>query len=215
MIVMGIFFTKKISMVKNKIEQFGIIILAAGQSSRLGSPKQLLEFDGRKLIVGAVETATYFSLYPVIVVLGAHAEIIKSYLDMPSIKLVQNENWNKGVSSSIKKGVEEMELNYPHVDGLILMVCDQPYLDHITIQKLIDLQRQTDLVAVACEYDGIPGTPALFHKSLFGELSILEGDKGARKLFESMKDKVARLPFSAGAIDIDTQEDYLKLIKGN
>jgi len=212
---MGIFFTKKISMVKNKIEQFGIIILAAGQSSRLGSPKQLLEFDGRKLIVGAVETATYFSLYPVIVVLGAHAEIIKSYLDMPSIKLVQNENWNKGVSSSIKKGVEEMELNYPHVDGLILMVCDQPYLDHITIQKLIDLQRQTDLVAVACEYDGIPGTPALFHKSLFGELSILEGDKGARKLFESMKDKVARLPFSAGAIDIDTQEDYLKLIKGN
>jgi molybdenum cofactor cytidylyltransferase len=202
-------------MVKNKIEQFGIIILAAGQSSRLGSPKQLLEFDGRKLIVGAVETATYFSLYPVIVVLGAHAEIIKSYLDMPSIKLVQNENWNKGVSSSIKKGVEEMELNYPHVDGLILMVCDQPYLDHITIQKLIDLQRQTDLVAVACEYDGIPGTPALFHKSLFGELSILEGDKGARKLFESMKDKVARLPFSAGAIDIDTQEDYLKLIKGN
>ena len=202
-------------MVKNKIDQFGIIILAAGQSSRLGSPKQLLEFEGRKLIVGAVETATYFSSYPVIVVLGAHAEIIKSYLDMPNIKLVQNENWKQGVSSSIKKGIEEMNLYYPHVDGLILMVCDQPYLDHTTIQKLIDLQSQTNLAAAACEYDGILGTPALFHKSLFGELSILEGDKGARKLLESMKDKVARLPFSDGATDIDTQEDYLKLIKGN
>ena len=109
-------------MVKNKIDQFGIIILAAGQSSRLGSPKQLLDFEGRKLIVGAVETATYFSSYPVIVVLGAHAEIIKSYLDMPNIKLVQNQTWDKAVSSSIKKGMEEMNLYYPHVDGLILMV---------------------------------------------------------------------------------------------
>ena len=202
-------------MVKNKIEHLGIIILAAGQSSRLGRPKQLLEFEGRKLIVGAVETATYFSLYPVVVVLGAHAEIIESYLDMPNIKLVQNENWNLGVSTSIKKGVDVMKLYYPHVDGLILMVCDQPYLNHTIIQKLIDLQDQTGLGAAACEYDGILGTPALFHKSLFEELSILEGDKGARKLLESMKDKVARLPFSAGATDIDTQEDYLKLIKRN
>jgi molybdenum cofactor cytidylyltransferase len=215
MIAKEIFFTKKIWTVKNRIDQFGIIILAAGQSSRLGSPKQLLEFEGRKLIVGAIETASYFSPYPVVVVLGAHAEIIKSYLEMPDIKLVQNENWNQGVSSSIKKGIEEMNLYYPHVDGLILMVCDQPYLDHTTIQKLIDLQSQTDLAAAACEYDGILGTPALFHKSLFGELSILEGDKGARKLLESMNEKVARLPFSAGATDIDTQEDYLKLIKRN
>jgi molybdenum cofactor cytidylyltransferase len=197
---------------KNKIDQCGIIVLAAGQSSRLGSPKQLLEFGGTSLIVRAVETATHARLYPVVVVLGAHSKMIEPYLNIPSIKIVVNEEWEQGVSSSIKKGIQSMDYYFPLVDGIVIMVCDQPYLDHLIIQQLIDVQDETGLQAAACKYDDIIGTPALFHKSLFKELMNLKGDKGARTLLEQMKEDVALLSFSGGSMDIDTKEDYQKLI---
>lgn len=197
---------------KNKIDQCGIILLAAGQSSRLGSPKQLLEYEGISLIVKAVETATHTRQYPVVVVLGAHAKMIEPYLDNTSIKVVDNQEWEQGVSSSIRKGIQSMNHYFPTVDGIVFMVCDQPYLDHLIIAQLIDLQNETGLPAAACIYDDNIGTPALFHKSLFNDLINLNGDKGARMLLMQMKDDVALLSFEGGSTDIDTKEDYKKLL---
>jgi len=195
-----------------RIDQCGIVVLAAGKSSRLGSPKQLLEFGGTKLVVRAVETACFSKLYPVVVVLGAHADKIKGYVSIPGVSVVENKEWEEGMASSIRCGLTEMDRLYPHVDGIIIMVCDQPLLHHEQILRLIDLQDETGMPVSAASYRGVLGTPALFHKSVFSELMKLSGDTGARKILNQMQDEVAALPFDEGSIDIDTEEDYQNLL---
>ena len=194
------------------INQCGIVILAAGQSRRLGEPKQLLPFGGTALVVRVAEAACRLKLYPVIVVLGAHAEMIEPYLNIPGLSIVFNPDWEEGMASSIRKGIEAMDMNYPHVDGIQFLVCDQPHLDHQLIRDLIELQDETGLPAAACSYNGKLGTPALFHKTIFHELLQLRGDIGARKILEEMKDEVAILTFEEGKIDIDTMADYHQLL---
>lgn len=197
---------------KNRIDQCGILILAAGQSKRLGSPKQLLPFGGTTLIVRVAEIACQSKLYPVITVLGAHAEMIKGYLNIPGLNVVINPEWEEGMASSVRKGLASMEELFPKVDGIIILVCDQPHLEHDVITRLIDAQDESGLPAAAASYGGKLGTPALFHKSLFPELLQLKGDKGARKLLESMREDVVDVPFEKGVVDIDTTEDYERLL---
>ena len=197
------------------INQCGIVILAAGQSRRLGEPKQLLPIGGTALVVRVAEAACRLKLYPVIVVLGAHVEKIEPYLNLPGLSVVFNPDWEEGMASSIRKGIEAMDMNHPHVDGIQFLVCDQPHLDHQLIRELIELQDETGLPAAACAYNGKLGTPALFHKTMFHELLQLRGDIGARKILEEMKEEVAILNFEAGKIDIDTMSDYHQLLNQN
>ena len=197
------------------INQCGIVILAAGQSKRLGQPKQLIPFGGTALVVRVADAACRIKLYPVLVVLGAHAEKIQPYLNMPGLKVVVNEEWEEGMASSIRKGLAAMDQFYPHLDGIMFLVCDQPHLDHQLIRDLIELQDETGMPAAGCSYAGILGTPALFHKSLFQELMQLKGDVGARKVLERMREDVAVMAFDHGAFDIDTPEDYQRLMNEN
>ena len=197
------------------INQCGIVILAAGQSKRLGQPKQLIPFGGTALVVRVADAACRIKLYPVLVVLGAHAEKIQPYLNMPGLKVVVNEEWEEGMASSIRKGLAAMDQFYPHLDGIMFLVCDQPHLDHQLIRDLIELQDETGMPAAGCSYAGILGTPALFHKSLFQELMQLKGDVGARKVLERMREDVGVMAFDHGAFDIDTPEDYQRLMNEN
>lgn len=196
----------------NKINQCGIVVLAAGQSRRLGSPKQLLSFEGDVLISRAIEVATHSGIHPVVVVLGAHATMIEPYVKKSSIQIVINKAWEEGVSSSIKKGLETMIDFFPAVDGVLFMVCDQPFLQPSLIEKLIEVQNTSGKPAAAATYDGIIGTPALFHSSLFNILMQLEGDKGARKLLDQLGDDVSLVTFKDGITDIDTKKDYENLL---
>jgi molybdenum cofactor cytidylyltransferase len=197
---------------KCSIEQCGIIILAAGESKRLGSPKQLLSIDGSTLLARVAKTACELMTYPVIAVLGAHAEKISPTLNIPGITVVNNEDWQEGMASSIRKGLTSMVELYPQVDGIIILVCDQPYLSHDLIKALIEAQHNAGLPAAAAAYNGKLGTPALFHKSLFSALMLLSGDKGARKMLEQMRENVVEVDFEMGDVDIDTQADYERLL---
>lgn len=197
----------------NTINSCGIILLAAGQSNRLGQPKQLLEYDGDTLIRRAAQVALNAACGPVIVVLGAYAEQIRPFLSLPGIQVVVNDAWQTGMASSIRAGLEYLLQQHPQTDGALIMVCDQPLLEQTVLQRLIHMQQASGNPVVCCAYGDSLGTPALFHRSLFPELLRLQGDAGARKLLQQSGDGVGKLKFEKGLLDIDTLEDYSTLLQ--
>jgi molybdenum cofactor cytidylyltransferase len=200
---------------KYNIEHCGIIILAAGESKRLGNPKQLLSINGNTLLARVANTAGESGLNPVIAVLGANDDKLSATLNIPGLIVVKNDDWKEGMASSIRIGLSSMLELSPQVDGVIMMVCDQPYLNQDLIKALIGAQRDSGLPVAAASYGGKLGTPALFHKSLFPELMSLSGDTGARKILDKMRDDVVVIDFEMGIVDIDTPEDYERLLNEN
>ncbi|MEK6476505.1 nucleotidyltransferase family protein [Catalinimonas sp. 4WD22] len=191
-------------------EKHAIVILAAGESSRMGQPKQLLQINGKSLLRHAVEEAIDSDLGPVIVVLGAFAEQIKEALPALEIKIVHNPDWQQGMGTSIQKGIQEVQKEYDYSQGAILMLSDQPYVNTILLNKLLQTHLHTQKPIVASTYQDTLGVPAYFHHSYFPFLSQLEGSIGARKLIQQHKAQVASVDFPSGRFDVDTPEDYKK-----
>lgn len=195
------------------IKQCGILILAAGASSRMGRPKQLLEFEGETLLTHVAKTAYNSKLSPTIVVLGANTELIKNSLNVPQLLIVTNKNWKEGMASSIVKGITFIKEKYPEVDGIIIAVGDQPHISESQLYQLLEVQNTTGLPIAACSYAGVIGTPALFHQSVFTDLITLKGDIGAKKIIENRIQDVVTINFDQGIIDIDTEKEYQDLLK--
>lgn len=195
------------------VEHCAIIVLAAGRSSRLGSPKQLLVYQGKSLLQHAVNAALQTTMRPVIVVVGANCDVVKKELPGMNVEVVENERWKEGMASSLRCGLAVVQKKGPNVDGIIFMVCDQPYITKSLLNGLLQAQLETGLPIVASSYDGTLGTPAFFHRSFFNELMELKGDTGAGKLIKQHGDMVTTVPFSKGIIDIDTRKDYEGLLQ--
>lgn len=191
--------------------QTAVIILAAGNSTRLGKPKQLLEFQGKTLIRRAAETALAAGCENVVVVLGANSDRIKKEIENLPLKIVINENWESGMSSSIKTGLEKLLETEPNPSSVILTLCDQPLVDAKTILRLIETRHKTQKKIVACEYRETLGVPVIFSREMFKELLNLQGDAGAKFLIKKYLSDAAKIPVPEAAIDIDTAEDYEKL----
>ncbi|MEJ7780680.1 MAG: nucleotidyltransferase family protein [Daejeonella sp.] len=195
------------------VKKFAVIILAAGSSSRLGSPKQLLHYYDKPLLQNCIDNAKQVQADPVILVLGAYKELIKDQVDTGNMIVIENNNWASGMASSITSAVTALKNDFPDTDGLILMVCDQPYADSGILSQLLLRQKETGKAIVASAYEETTGTPAFFHRSMFTELLGLQGDTGAKKILEKYKNLSANVSFKAGSIDIDTTEDYKNLAK--
>ena len=195
------------------VRNYAIIILAAGSSSRLGSPKQLLTHRGKTLLQHSIDSAKEVGSDQVIVVLGSSRALIENNIRNGEIVIVENSNWESGIASSIKAGINALINISPDIDAIILMVCDQPFADAEILKALISEQAESGKAIVGCLYDNTKGTPAIFHSSLFPELLSLEGDSGAKKLFEKYKEVASFVSFKNGGIDIDTSEDYKNLPK--
>lgn len=192
-----------------------IVLLAAGSSSRLGGPKQLLMYKEHTLLQHSIEIALASLANRVIVVLGANAGIIGTGINKEDDRLtcITNDQWQEGLASSIRCGLQYLLSQKPAPQNVLFMVCDQPYINTVLLNKLITLQRQTGHSIVASKYAKTAGIPAIFSRDLFPELLQLTGDKGARKLIEQQKEAVATVAFPLGTIDIDTMADYESLQK--
>ena len=186
-----------------------IVVLAAGESSRMGQPKQLLVHEGRTLVRRAVDTALGAEGGPVVVVLGAHETAIRAELAGLPVRLVLNPAWSEGMASSIRTGIEAVQ----GAAAVVFMLCDQPLLTSSNLQALVLRHRETGSRIVASEYGGGLGVPALFDRSLFDELLALQGAQGAKKVIEAHRDEACGIAFEAGIVDVDTPEDYARLVK--
>lgn len=191
----------------------GIVILAAGQSGRLGEPKQLLAYKGESLLKQAAKTALGAGLQPIVVVLGANAAKLEKELDGMDIIVTHNPQWAEGMSTSLRCGLEKATALDPALNSLIFMVCDQPYVSAPLLQQLVAMSERTGKAIVASAYQDNLGTPALFARRVFPALMELKGDAGARKLLHLYEPDVARVDFPQGHIDIDTPSDYTSLIQ--
>ena len=188
-----------------------IIILAAGASTRLGRPKQLLPWQGVTLLQHAVQTALTVTTQPVVVT-GANGEHLAAALDPGQVKLVFNSNWQQGIASSIRCGLQALLNRTPEPDQVIFMVCDQPFVTAGLLLDLINEQQKSRKPIVASAYADTLGIPALFDKSLFSQLLDLQGDTGARRLIQLNSADVAAVVFEQGVYDIDTVVDYEDLV---
>ena len=187
----------------------GLIILAAGSSSRLGQPKQNLIYRKKTLLQYAIETGLASACTPVVVVLGANAALIKPTIEKEPVIIVYNDNWHEGTASSIKSGINEIQKIEPQIADVIIMLCDQPFVDTHLLNHLILAKSKTGIVA--CAYNNIIGPPALFDKIYFPELLDLQGQEGAKKLLIKYHDDVIDIYFPKGSVDVDTMEDLEKL----
>lgn len=188
--------------------QFGLIVLAAGASTRMGAPKQLLTVDGHPLVLRAVEAALGTTAWPIVVVVGANAAQIRPVLARHPVLIVENAAWIEGMASSIRAGINTLQQYSRNLSGVLVTLCDQPALTSSVLSKLIQEQPRTGRSIVAARYGNRNGAPALFMREHFGTLSNLTGEEGARSLLNSIPERVATLDLPDLAIDLDTAADY-------
>ena len=173
------------------------VILAAGASTRLGQPKQLVELGGERLLERAVRTAREAGLAPVIVVVGARAAEITAQCDLREAQIVRCERWAEGMSQALAAGVAAVaETN---ASSCVVLTSDMPFVTPLHLQALC--KRRSEVRA--SEYDGRKGVPAHLPRSTFADLQRLEGDTGARDLLQS----ALSVDLKADALDIDTPAD--------
>ena len=195
-------------------ENIGIILLAAGSSSRMGQSKQLLELNGKPLLRNTANVALASDIKKIIVVLGAfEKEHRKLVQDLP-VNIVYNSRWEKGMGSSLKAGLNYLLRGDPKLSGVVILVCDQPLLQASHIKNLIALHVKTKKPIVASQYAKTLGVPAFFEKKYFSELLNLDDTHGAKKVIQQHPEDLSSMNFPEGEIDLDTPEDYQTFKQG-
>lgn len=192
-------------------EACAVVILAAGASTRLGRPKQLLQFQQQSLIKRLVSEAKKVTATVIVVTGFEHAKIVTELKDEP-VLLVENKDWVQGMGSSIKEGMKNLKSLVPNAGAIILAVCDQPFVNAALFTAMIELHKRSGKKIVACSYADSLGTPVLFERSYFDILLQLNSREGAKKLLQQYTTDVVLLPFPKGTIDIDTASDYEALL---
>ena len=191
--------------------KLSILILAAGNSSRLGYPKQLIEFEGKTLIERITETALMVS-DNILIILGGNSELIIPKLERfnDTISTIFNPDWQQGMGTSIRIGTEKLA---EKSDAILILLSDQPFISTVLLQNMIQIFEKSPNPIISCTYNQQLGVPMLFDKSVFPELMKLSRDKGAKSFSHLYKNTISTIDFPEGIIDVDTFEDVEKLKK--
>jgi molybdenum cofactor cytidylyltransferase len=184
------------------------LVLAAGGSRRLGSPKQLLPYRGSTLLEATLAGARRSGLDQILLALGGGAADIRRAVRLEGLDVVENPEFGTGCGSSISAAIRSVD---PRAEGVVLLLGDQPGVDAGTVRRLVALAGRAPMGV--CRYADGPGHPLWFHRDLFGDLASLHGDKAVWKLLHSGRYPLVELPVAGPVpIDVDTWEDYRALL---
>lgn len=188
----------------------GALILAAGGSTRMGYPKQLIEHEGEALVRRAAVAALDAGGKPVLVVVGASSEEVAECLDgLDDVRILYNERWESGLASSLSAGLGALHADRS-IDGALVMVVDQPLVDAGSLRKLIAAFDDRHRI-VASAYDEIVGVPVVIGSEHFDTLMNLKGDEGAGRWLRARLADVTQVDVASASVDIDTPEDAERL----
>ncbi|MBX2874200.1 MAG: nucleotidyltransferase family protein [Saprospiraceae bacterium] len=191
----------------------GTIILGAGASSRMGEPKQLLKWQGETLVQRAIRQAEALQLGPVVLVLGANADLIEAQLVKGRYAVAHNEGWASGMGSSIACGLQALLHSSNPLAGVLITLVDQPLIETANLQSLIKKFKKNNSPIVAAYYGDTLGVPALFSADLFSELLTLSGQKGAKAIISKYSESLAKLDLPAAKLDLDTPEEWQSFLQ--
>ena len=186
------------------------LVLAAGSSSRLGHPKQLVSYKGTTLLRYTLDQIVD-NFTPTYVLLGAYSEQIQKEVNLSDCKVLVFENWQEGMGSTIAFGTKEICKQQPQLQNLLISVADQPKLSSNFIEELLNMHSQQGKSITASHYSNALGAPTLFSNAHFDALKKLSGETGAKKIIQENRSTLASVDFPGGEMDIDTHED-LKIL---
>ena len=183
-------------------------ILAAGTSSRLGQPKQLLQINGESLIRRAARTVLDARIERVLILVGRDASAIEAELSDFPVEIVVNCDWRDGMAPSVRAAVATAA-DSSHGDALLLTPCDLPLLSSEHLRALIEKYQSENAPIVASRYNQTLGAPLVIARELWPELAQLRGDVGARRVV--MRHEAQWIEWPGGAFDVDTRQDWENL----
>ena len=185
-----------------------VLVLAAGASTRLGQPKQLVRLGGRPALHIVVSNAVALAGNAVTVVVGAHARDMTHLLAHSSASVIVNRHWEEGMGSSLRSGIAALP---PACDAVLVLLGDQVAVTADDLKRLASAWKGEESMIAASVYAQQVGVPAIFPRLVFPELSELRGDRGARTVLERNSYRLVRVPMSNAAIDLDTPADLAAL----
>lgn len=185
-----------------------VIVLAAGASSRLGQPKQLVRIGGRPALHRVVSSATSLAGHSVTVVIGSHAQDLSRLLAHSPASVIVNRHWEEGMASSIRCGLGALPAA---CDAVLILLGDQVAVTSDDLKRLAAAWSDQEGSIAAATYEQRVGVPAIFPRIFFSELAELRGDQGARRILERNSYRLIRVPMPNAAIDLDTPDDLAAL----
>jgi molybdenum cofactor cytidylyltransferase len=201
------------SMTGKDSSRVGAIILAAGKSTRMGEPKQLLRLGQSTVLERTLENIRGAGLDEIVLVLGSSAEAIRQHLPasaFEALTVVVNEGYDQGMAGSLREGLSVV---HPQIDAVLIVLADQPFIRPETLDQIVDRYRRSKAQIVIPTYKGSRGNPVLLDRSVFPEIEALNGDIGCRAIFGSHSDGIVKVEVEDNGIllDIDDKADYERL----